>query len=321
MFLNKSFLNVLFILIGIFSCIESQYDIYYQDLIDPTISDNLLNEILDGKAPLTAKNSFITDVVKYNSKLRPSGLFNTTKNVDKSGSLKISVMLSLRQIVSLDEKNQILTSSFYLLFKWNDPRLMWDPVAYKNLTSITAQASNFWLPDIAIMNSAASSNLLSLSTNQNAILIYDGSFFLTISLPSQQTRCKLNVYNYPFDSQNCSIVIGSWLTNSKEFDFSTNDDDDGIRFSIKNYLQSPTWNLKNIEQYSIVDTSRFDMANSEFLNLNLSKIKSEDIAFYLILKRNPLYIMINGILPCLVLNCVILFAFGAPFVQQINLCI
>jgi len=33
----------------------------------------------------------------------------------------------MRQIVSLDEKNQMMTSSFYLACQWKDGRLKWTP--------------------------------------------------------------------------------------------------------------------------------------------------------------------------------------------------
>ena len=38
------------------------------------------------------------------------------------------------------------------------------------------------------------------------------------------------------------------------------------------------------------------------------------------IKRKQLYIMINGVFPCFVLNCVILLAFSLPFGSQIGLC-
>jgi hypothetical protein len=33
----------------------------------------------------------------------------------------------MRQIISIDEKNQIMTSSFYLACQWQDGRLKWTP--------------------------------------------------------------------------------------------------------------------------------------------------------------------------------------------------
>jgi hypothetical protein len=285
--------------------------------VSPDDVNRIFTDIMSGKAPTKVTNSYITTEIAYSSKLRPGGIIGNNTNIDEDGSLKLTVMLSLRQLVSLDEKNQILTTSFYLLLKWADPRLMWNPDLYKSLKSITVTASQFWLPDLAIMNAASTTNFISYSSNQNIIISYDGSVFLTVSLPSQSTRCKINAYNFPFDTQNCSIVIGSWLNNDKEFNFQSSN---GKKYDTTNYVPHPIWSLKTITQTSLNDSSRFLLANFELNNKNVSWLKAEDMVFYLILKRNPLYIMINGIFPCFVLNCVILAAFGVPFAQQVALC-
>ena len=52
--------------------------------------------------------------------------------------------MSMRQIVSLDEKNQLMTSSFYLACQWLDGRLKWTPTASNlgNLTEIGYTTNN-----------------------------------------------------------------------------------------------------------------------------------------------------------------------------------
>jgi len=84
------------------------------------LSTQILTDILSGKAPLNSSNSGIDKQIQYN-KVRPIDLENP------SGPINIYMALSLRQIISLDEKNQILTSSFYLMILWSDPRLSWNP--------------------------------------------------------------------------------------------------------------------------------------------------------------------------------------------------
>ena len=251
----------------------------------------------------------------YNSKIRPINFINDT---DKIGPVIIYSLLALKQIVSLDEKNQILTTSFDILLNWNDPRLKWDPSSYKNITTIMVPASSFWLPDIAIMNSASGSNLIKYESNLNMLIAHTGDVYLTMGFPSQPTRCKLNVYKYPFDTQKCSITIGSWQNSKKEFDFQASV---YKKFNLDEYINNSVWDLKSVTQSIQSNSNRFKLVNYDIkeLNLNLT-LMAEDMVFELTLKRNPLYIMINGILPCFVLNCVILIAFGVPFVQQINLC-
>ncbi len=80
-------------------------------------------------------------------------------------------------------------------------------------------------------------------------------------------------------------------------------------------LNNPTWSLMSITKNSTFDSDRF----IHFIASNKYPAFAEDIIYSLILKRNPLYIMINGIFPNFIMNCVILSAFGLPFAPQMTI--
>ena len=88
------------------------------DSSNSNIQNQILKDILSGESPLSDTNSGIKIKIDYNKNIRPKG---KTENV-----LKIKISFSLRQIVSLDQINQILTTTSYLKFRWNDPRLIWN---------------------------------------------------------------------------------------------------------------------------------------------------------------------------------------------------
>ena len=139
----------------------------------------------------------------------------------------------------------------------------------------------------------------------------DGQIYVVFSLTSLKTRCKMSIKYYPFDSQYCSITIGSWMHDKETIDFTGNDSE----FEIDNssYIDHPVWVLDKIDREFILSTERFMLAEDEGL------IFSEDISIQFLLRRRPLYFMINNIFPCLVLNCVTLLAFTLPFGSQIGL--
>ena len=282
-------------------------------------TSQILNDISNGQAPLTNSLSNISEIIAYNSKMRPSGIIGVNTNINEFGSLRIFFTLSLRQIISLDERQQVLTTSLYLLLKWNDPRLMWDPNTYNQIEKITVPASSFWLPDLAIMNAVTAStgsNLITYPSNQNLVITNNGNCYLTLSLPTQQTRCKLDVFKYPFDTQICNITIGSWINNKDDIDFFVNEEQ---FYNDEMYVQHPIWLLKDIKKADINDGERFMLFNEDLKDKN-DELTSNDIDFVFTIKRNPLYIMINGIFPCLILNCVILIAYALPFSSQVGLC-
>ena len=80
-------------------------------------SSLIYRDIQSGLAPTTNPSSLIKTQEPYNSMIIPTGVIGAHQHLDKNGSLKLALVMSLKQIVSLDEKNQILTTSFYLYKK------------------------------------------------------------------------------------------------------------------------------------------------------------------------------------------------------------
>jgi hypothetical protein len=58
---------------------------------------------------------------------------NYLKTIRPSSLTSIEIKLSIKQINSLDEKNQVLISNSYFSCVWTDSRLSWDPEAFGTL--------------------------------------------------------------------------------------------------------------------------------------------------------------------------------------------
>ena len=115
--------------------------------------------------------------------------------------LIFNLRTSIRQIVSLDEKNQIMTSNIYIQGTWIDKRLSWDPwnevngtYIFGNLSEVTIPALNVWLPDLFVINTASSSGYVPITSSNLVLVDYQGQVFLDVSVTNLQTRCKMNVY-------------------------------------------------------------------------------------------------------------------------------
>jgi hypothetical protein len=84
----------------------------------------------------------------------------------------------------------------------------------------------------------------------------------------------------------------------------------------KNFVRSPVWVITNVTQVKIPSENRFYL-----LNIDTNKTyKVNEIYYTFTIQRKPMYIMMNGIFPCFLLNLVILLAFALPFATQIGLC-
>jgi len=112
----------------------------------------------------------------------------------------------------------------------------------------------------------------------------------------------MNVYKFPYDSQTCSIVIGSWTL--------SNDD---MFMKYENFLTSSgftensIWTLQNSNNF-VQNTTRLD-----------KKYLASDIYFQLTMKRKPMYYIVNNVYPCLILNIITLFTYTFQFQSQITL--
>ena len=252
------------------------------DSIENVIDDDIIKKILDSST--------------YSILVRPSG------------SVNISLKLSLRQLVTVDVQNQIITTNIYLATYWMDARLKWDAstAGFENLTTIIVPANKIWTPDFSIMNSATGNGFVAITSSNLAIVNNLGIVYLILNIAGLQTRCKMNVMNYPFDTQNCSITVGSWQHDTTRINFLSDEN----KIDLSNYMSHPVWSLNRVQVMSQLTDNRY---------LKSTKYKNEDIYFYLIIKRGALYIMINNVYPCLILNGVTLLSYFVPFASQITL--
>ena len=121
-----SLLKTLFIIISIYI----QIALFKCDSLESLTQ--LLKDIQSGAAAQNATGSLTKTA--YTKQLRPRG-----DNINET--LTITVGLKLNQNVSLDERNQILTTNLYVFFEWNDPRLQWEKNNYDDCETITVSAS------------------------------------------------------------------------------------------------------------------------------------------------------------------------------------
>ena len=229
------------------------------------------------------------------------------KQIRPSATVKINATVAVKQIISLDEKNQVLSTSNYISQEWNDPRLTWTPANYSNIEVIMIAAKSLWIPDTTVLNSADTDNYFRLSEYSLASVKYDGSVYLILPMILMRTRCKLSMRAFPFDKQACTIVLSSWSNGIARINFAVTEN----LIDLTDYIEHPIWDITSTdldEKESGIDRVPY-----------VSNSYSSEITISLNLKRKPLYYFVNFIFPCLVLNFVSLFAYSIPINGQIGL--
>jgi len=104
------------------------------------------------------------------------------KSIRPSVTVEILMNIALKQIMALDERGMIMTTSSYLFVSWNDPRLKWNSNETDNVNTISVGAKSIWLPDLYVTNTAEQNGFLSITDTNLAFIQSDGLVYLTLSL-------------------------------------------------------------------------------------------------------------------------------------------
>ncbi|CAF4557804.1 unnamed protein product [Rotaria sp. Silwood1] len=210
----------------------------------------------------------------------------------EAGVTKVHTNLILLQIESVNEKAQIVTSNIQLTCAWCDPYMSWN-VSHFNITELSVGSGYLWTPDVIVVNSA--DGKYSRNRENYALILRHDGYVRFMFQDLWKTICKVRSTYFPFDQQNCTIIIRSG-----------SHDTQSIKFIQRRPIQARSfirgeWEL--IHSYTEITDERV----SDFGEVDYSLVR-----FTLILKRNHLYYLIKIILPFTLVSFVTLFTFLLP---------
>ena len=135
----------------------------------------------------------------YNPKVRPAGYIVRTYS---------EMGLALQNIEKFDQTQESITLNAWIRQTWNDYRLSWN-TTQSNLTFISVSKTQVWVP-YGIIKCRWVTKIYTL---KGGLMLYpDGTVFY--SNPVLKMPCSLELETFPFDTQTCSMVFGSWVYSS-----------------------------------------------------------------------------------------------------------
>lgn len=128
--------------------------------------------------------------------------------------ITFNVSMMLIKICELNAWENSMTVEGWLELMWDDYRLQWDPSQYGGIQDLRMTDREVWQPDLTVYNSVSTENMKLLA--ETLVVAFSNGTVLRVPPLSLRFQCNVNLSNYPFDEQNCTLIMGSWTYNANQ---------------------------------------------------------------------------------------------------------
>ncbi|TRY95262.1 hypothetical protein DNTS_012201 [Danionella cerebrum] len=205
----------------------------------------------------------------------------------------------LRPVRQKDETVDIyltLTLSNLISLTWTDHRLQWQGTEYEDIPLLQLPPSMVWLPEIVLENNNDAQFQVAYYCN---VLVYSNGFVYWLPPAIFRSSCSINVNYFPFDWQNCSLKFSSLTYNAKEITLHLKEvEEEKKSYKVEWIVIDPAAFTENGEWEIVHKPARRNL----YKNIPKESNKHQDITFYLIIKRKPLFYVVNIIIPCVLIS-------------------
>ncbi|XP_034077022.1 neuronal acetylcholine receptor subunit alpha-7a isoform X1 [Gymnodraco acuticeps] len=208
-----------------------------------------------------------------------------------SQSLTVHFGLTLRQIMDVDEKNQVLTTNIWLQLYWDDFYLRWNPSDYPGVPNVRFPDNLIWKPDILLYNSADERFDATFHTN---ILVNSSGTCSYLPPGIFKSTCYIDVRWFPFDVQRCDLKFGSWTYGGWSLDLKM------VEADITGYIANGEWDLVGVPGRK--NERFYDCCEEPY----------PDVTFTVVMRRRTLYYGLNLLIPCVLISTLALLVFLLP---------
>ncbi|XP_068427307.1 acetylcholine receptor subunit gamma [Clinocottus analis] len=249
---------------------------------------------------MNLEGELFKDLMKgYNKNVRP---------MEDSGAVtQVDIKMTLTNLISLNEKEEALTTSVWIEMQWCDYRLRWDQpprsVLFGNVSSqLRVPSKSIWLPDVVLENNVDGQFEVALYCN--ALLSASGCVYW---LPPAiyRSACAVTVNFFPFDWQNCSLVFRSQTYSANEIQLVLKEEDnltlEWVDIDPEAFTENGEWAIKHRPAKKLI--------NTQFTE---DELEYQEVVFFLIIQRKPLFYVINIIAPCVLFSSLGLLVYFLP---------
>ncbi|KAE9549153.1 hypothetical protein FO519_007639 [Halicephalobus sp. NKZ332] len=220
----------------------------------------------------------LLDVKRYDKRVRPT--------VDYVTPTKVSFSMSLYQILAINEKMQHLELNVWVIQKWRDDFLGWDPYKYGMINFTIIPYDRIWLPDTYVYNSVIM-NREETERYINAVVSTEywnqrrGAIVKFMYPAVYRTTCRLNI---------------RWTSDKGAIDYEAEFDS----VNLENFISNEEWVVVSFKVKRIEE--KFVCCPEPWVLLEAT----------LVVRRKPLYYIVNLVIPTSVITLVAVTGFFTP---------
>ncbi|XP_035997589.1 5-hydroxytryptamine receptor 3A isoform X1 [Fundulus heteroclitus] len=253
------------------------------NIADWTDVQKTVMDILQKEDGVSCEVCSYQDVLDYLNLTADNSVFKLTRPVlDHTHTTVVKTDIILYAILSVVEKTQTFVPFVWTSVQWKDERISWDPAQFCGITEISVPKDMLWKPDLFIYEMIQKDDS---PPNPYMLVAYDGTVFYDEDMRVIST-CKMDVHKFPFDTQECSMSIGSAIHCVKE-----------IRISpFSNSSRATQFSREIMKTQGEWEFLKMSVQNS---NLSLYDRRWELLTYTITIKRRPLLHVINFLLPIL----------------------
>uniref|UniRef100_A0A8K9XWM4 5-hydroxytryptamine receptor 3A n=1 Tax=Oncorhynchus mykiss TaxID=8022 RepID=A0A8K9XWM4_ONCMY len=161
-----------------------------------------------------------------------------------------------------------------------------------DVNQMSVPIANVWVPDILI------NEFVDVGKSQDIPYVYVTHYGLVRNYKPIQlvTACTLNIYNFPFDIQNCSLTFQSWLHTLNDFDLKLMRSAEELKVDKSVFMNQGEWELLHVlSKYKSFSLDNIDSYAEMKFNVSIYNI----IIHYLLFIYGNVYnfLLITALFP------------------------
>ncbi|ESO85007.1 hypothetical protein LOTGIDRAFT_168269 [Lottia gigantea] len=202
--------------------------------------------------------------------------------------INVTLGLELINIVELNEVKEYLDIHCFLYTQWTDKRLQWNSTEY-GVPDLRVLIGTVWQPDISLYDGVEEPQMF----NDGRGFVLSNGLVMWIPAVRIKAKCNVDVKNFPFDTQTCTMKFGSWIHSGNSLDVQTRESESQSAFQSNLPESRKGWQLVNSSVRR--DVTYYKCCPEPY----------PSITFTLTLKRSPVYYVHVYILPAVLLSLLV----------------